>query len=131
MRMSTEVAGKADFTGIRYAQCWEDADILIDALNLKPGFRALSISSAGDNSLALLAHDPERVIAVDLSDAQLYCLELRVAAYRRLTHPELLELIGSRISNQRAELYLQCRPELSADARAFWDARPEAIESGI
>lgn len=129
--MSTEVAGKADFTGIRYAQCWEDADILLEALNLKPGFRALSICSAGDNSLALLAHDPERVVAVDLSAAQLYCLQLRMAAYQELSHPELLELVGSRESTRRVQLYLQCRPALSSKARSFWDANPAAVESGI
>jgi S-adenosylmethionine-diacylglycerol 3-amino-3-carboxypropyl transferase len=129
--MTTEVAGKADFSGIRYAQCWEDADILVKALNLKPGFRALSISSAGDNTFALLAHNPKKVVAVDLSAAQLYCLQLRAAAYSELSHPELLELIGSRESTRRAELYRQCRQELSSDARAFWDLNSAAIESGI
>ncbi len=129
--MSTEVAAKADFSGIRYAQCWEDADILLEALNLKPGFRALSISSAGDNSLALLARNPEQVIAVDLSAAQLYCLELRVAAYRELEHYELLELMGSRPSHRRAEIYSRCRSQLSADALAFWDRNASAVESGI
>ena len=29
--MGSEVQAKADFTGIRYAQCWEDADILLRA----------------------------------------------------------------------------------------------------
>src|SRR5438128_5242263 len=99
--VTSEAAGRADFSGIRYAQCWEDADILLEALDIRPGDVCLSIASAGDNTLALLARSPARVIAVDLSAAQLACLELRVAAYRELNHAELLELIGSSVSRRR------------------------------
>lgn len=88
--MRSEAANRADFSGIRYAQCWEDADILLEALQPGPGKRCLSIASAGDNTLALLSCDPESVLAIDLSPAQLHCLELRVAAYRTLQHQELL-----------------------------------------
>ncbi len=47
----------------------------------------------------LLAKDPSRVIALDLNRSQLFCLELRIAAYKSFEHKELLELIGSRNSN--------------------------------
>src|SRR5215471_7796461 len=80
--MGSEVAAKADFSGVRYAQCWEDADVLLEALDVQPGDTCLSIASAGDNALALLTRRPARVIALDLSPAQLACLELRIAAYR-------------------------------------------------
>src|SRR5262249_13958095 len=99
--MGSEIAAKADFSGIRYAQCWEDADILLEGLAVGPGDVCLSIASAGDNTLSLLSGGPERVIALDLSPAQLACLELRVAGYRELSHPELLELIGSKPSQRR------------------------------
>ena len=98
--MGSEVAARADFSGIRYAQCWEDADILLDALNVGPGHVCLSIASAGDNALAMLTRDPARVVALDLSPAQLACLELRVCAYRNLAHEELLELIGVERRNE-------------------------------
>ena len=91
--MTTEVAGKADFSAVRYAQCWEDADVLLAALDVRPGQTCVSIASAGDNALALLSRGPARVVALDLSPAQLACVELRVAAYRELQHGELLELI--------------------------------------
>ncbi|MCQ8179754.1 BtaA family protein [Methylomonas sp. SURF-1] len=129
--MTTEIAANADFSTIRYAQCWEDADVLLKALAIRPGDVCLSIASAGDNCLAMLAHDPSRVIALDISPAQLYCLELRIAAYRNLEHPELLELIGSRPSIRRLQLYQHCRPSLSQNARCFWDERRTAIEQGI
>jgi S-adenosylmethionine-diacylglycerol 3-amino-3-carboxypropyl transferase len=116
---------------IRYAQCWEDADILLEALNIKPGAHCFSIASAGDNTLALLTQNPARVVAVDRNRAQLFCLQLRVAAYRSFEYSELLQFIGSRPSRTRATLYRRCRSELSPDARQFWDARLHMIENGI
>jgi S-adenosylmethionine-diacylglycerol 3-amino-3-carboxypropyl transferase len=129
--MGSEVAARADFSAIRYAQCWEDADVLLDALDVGPGRVCLSIASAGDNTLSLLARRPERVVALDLNPSQLACLELRVAAYRTLTHPELLELIGSAPSGRRRELYGRCRPLLSEQARAFWDAHGAGVAAGV
>jgi S-adenosylmethionine-diacylglycerol 3-amino-3-carboxypropyl transferase len=129
--VKSEAARHARFDIIRYAQCWEDADLVVRALVQRPGQTFVSIASAGDNSLALLASAPERVFALDLSPAQLACLELRVAAYRVLDHGELLELIGSRPSARRRDLYARCRPLLGQDAAAFWDAHGAEIDYGI
>ena len=107
------VATRADFSAIRYAQCWEDADVLVEALAPAAGQTLVSIASAGDNTLALLTGSPARVIAIDLNPAQLACLELRVAAYRELAHGSVLELIGSRPSPDRRALYTRCRSQLS------------------
>ena len=129
--MRSEAAARADFSAIRYAQVWEDADVLLAGLDIQPGDVCLSIASAGDNALALLTRDPSRVIALDVSPAQLACLELRVAAYRTLGHAELLQLIGSRPCRDRVALYARCRAALGGAARTFWDARPRDIERGI
>jgi S-adenosylmethionine-diacylglycerol 3-amino-3-carboxypropyl transferase len=128
---ASEIAAKADFSAVRYAQCWEDADVLLEALAVPPGGVVVSIASAGDNALALLTAGPRRLVALDLNPAQLACVELRVAAYRELSHPELLELIGSTASTRRAALYRRLRSQLSPDARAFWDARPDAVRAGV
>ena len=119
------------FTILRYAQCWEDADILVAGLDVQPGDVCVSIASAGDNTLSLLTRAPGRVIAVDLNPTQIAALELRVAAYRALDHGELLELIGSRPSGRREALYARCRPSISGYARSYWDARRDAIGAGI
>ena len=128
---ATEAAERADFTRIRYAQCWEDADVLLDALAVREGDVCLSIASAGDNSFSLLTANPAKVVAVDLNPAQLHCCELRKAAYRELDHDELLQLIGSRPCEDRSFLYVQCREALPDDARQFWDSRPDLIAPGI
>jgi S-adenosylmethionine-diacylglycerol 3-amino-3-carboxypropyl transferase len=114
-----------------YAQCWEDADVLLAALDVRPGHRCLSICSGGDNTLALLARGPECVVAIDMNPAQIACLELRVAGYRELEYEQLLELVGSAASRRRGALYRRCRKLLSASAREFWDGRPAEIEAGI
>ena len=129
--MSTEAAARADFSFVRYAQCWEDADILLEALSVGEGDVCLSVASAGENSLSLLSCKPARVIAVDMNPAQLACLALRVAAYRVLSHEELLQLIGSRECGDREALYRRCRGALEAEARDFWDARPQLVQAGI
>jgi S-adenosylmethionine-diacylglycerol 3-amino-3-carboxypropyl transferase len=103
----------------------------LDGLDVQPGDTCLTVASAGDNTLSLLTRDPARVVAVDLSPAQLAALELRVAGYRELSHAELLELIGSRPSTRRGALYARCRPLLYADSRRFWDRHPGRIASGI
>lgn len=131
MKQASEVETRADFSIVRYAQCWEDADVLLDGLNIRPGDVCISVASGGDNSFAMLAKKPSRVIAIDLSPAQIYCVELRAAAFRELEHDELLELVGSRPSAQRDALYRRCRNDLSDDARRFWDAHPQEINAGI
>ena len=91
----TEVASKADFSRIRYAQCWEDADILMEGLAIQRGDTCMGIASAGDNCIAKLIHDPQKVIAVDLNPSQLACLALRIAAYQCLNYSEFLQLIAA------------------------------------
>lgn len=127
----TEIAAKARFNAIRYAQCWEDADILLQGLDVQEGDVCVGIGSAGDNCLSLLTKNPSRVIAVDLNPAQLACIELRVAAYKCLSHAQLLELIGSRPSEERLALYGQCRAHLSGESRRFWDNNSKSIAEGI
>lgn len=126
-----EIAERASFAAIRYAQCWEDADILLEALDIGRTDTCLSIGSAGDNTLALVGAGAKRVIAADLSPAQIASLELRVAAYRNLKHTEFLELLGQNQSEQRPDLYQRCRPDLSARTRRFWDEHQDLIRRGI
>lgn len=128
--MDQPIQSRARFDLVRYANCWEDADILFTALEPRPGKRILSIGSAGDNALALLASGAE-VVAVDLSPAQLACIELRRAAFHSLDHPALLGFLGVRPANDRWETWLQLRPELPAESQAFWDTRAESIRQGF
>lgn len=124
----THIAAKASFEDIRYAQVWEDADVLVEALRGPAKRSFLSICSAGDNALALLTLDPERVVAVDLSAAQIQCLEIRRAAYETLPHDSLLGLMGSRPMKPRDRIdALRFLTGWDGVDGAFWLARQEEI----
>ena len=122
-----EIAAKADFGQIRYAQLWEDADVLTKALGPRPGATLVSICSAGDNALSLLTLDPARVVVADLSQAQIECLNLRIGAYRALGHPEFLELMGARPSRRRAELLGRALDGQAPRTQGFWSAREAEV----
>lgn len=126
----SEIQHRADFSAIRYAQCWEDSRLLVEGLQ-PAGRHCLSIGSAGDNSFALLAAGAASVTAVEMNPAQVACIGLRRAAYLRLDHGEFLELVGSRPSSRREALYRACRDRLADDDKLFWDARLESIQGGI
>jgi len=123
----SEIAGKASFEAIRYAQLWEDADVLTAALGTPPGATLVSICSAGDNALAMLTLDPARVVVVDLSVAQIACLRIRIAAYRELDHAAFLELMGSRPSDRRGRLFDSLIQGLPDTERTFWTARRDDV----
>jgi len=129
-RNEQRIEKRASFELIRYANCWEDADILCEALRPAPGKRILAIASAGDNALALLAGGAE-VLAVDLSLPQLACVEIRKAGFRRLEHAELLAFLGVTPATDRLATYARLAHDLTPAARGFWDKRTADIARGL
>jgi S-adenosylmethionine-diacylglycerol 3-amino-3-carboxypropyl transferase len=124
------IQDRADFGLIRYANCWEDAELLQRALEPGPGKRILSIASAGDNALALAAAGAD-VVAADLSIPQLACTELRIAAIRTLDYEELLAFLGVDEHADRLSVYAKLRGGLSANAAAYWDANSATLAAGL
>lgn len=116
---------------ILYSNCWEDAEVVIKALDIKPGGTYLSIASAGDNTLSMLSHGPRLVLAVDKNPAQLACLEARKAAIEHLSRAEVFAFLGITPSDTRISAYRKIRPSLSPYARRFWDQRADSIKQGI
>jgi S-adenosylmethionine-diacylglycerol 3-amino-3-carboxypropyl transferase len=128
--VTERIEERARFDLIRYANVWEDADVLVAALRPGPGRRMLSIASAGDNAFALLAEGAE-VVAADLSPAQLALVELKRAAVRRLPYREALAFLGVRPSPDRRPVYEDLESELTAGAREFWRAHMEEVADGV
>ena len=121
------VTERVRFDLIRYAQVWEDADTLLPALRISSDDVVVSVASAGDNVLALLTADPKRVVAYDISAAQLECLRLRICAFRSLSHEELLELSGSSKSGRRQALLDRVLAEAEPNTAEFWDHRRDDV----
>ena len=116
---------------LRYANCWEDADLLLEALRVQPGQRVLSIGSAGDNSFSLLTGDPAQVVAVDINRVQLYLIELKKAAYRTLDYDDWLAFLGFRECEDRRGLYKQVESVLPYGAAVYWSDRMDDIDAGV
>ncbi len=129
--MSDRIEERARFDLIRYANVWEDAWILRQALRPAPGRRILSIASAGDNAFALLAQGAE-VVAADLSPAQIALVDLKRAAIRRLSYDELLAFLGIRRGEEdRRSVYERLERDLGSPTRDYWRDRLNAIADGV
>jgi len=128
--MSDTLDNRVRFDFIRYANCWEDADILCRALQPSPGKRILSIASGGDNCFALAAGGAD-VVAADLNTSQLACTELKMAAMQSLEHEDVLGFLGVRASNRRLEFYASLRQHLSKTSRDYLDNYRHLIDAGI
>lgn len=116
---------------INYSQCWEDPIIVIKALQINSKDEIVSITSGGDNTLALLTASPKKVVSIDSNAAQTYLLELKMAAINRLDYEEALELIGIKNSVQRIHLYENIKFILSNEAQVWWANNQSLIKRGI
>lgn len=121
--MKTEIEQKASFNIMRYAQCWEDADMLIDTLNINKNDVCLSIASAGENSFSILSQSPKKVIAIDMNPVQLAAVELRKYVYKYLSYEEMLKLHGAKnaTKKQREDAYNKVSSYLSIDSKTYWE----------
>lgn len=128
--MKSEIEKRAKFDLIRYSQVWEDADLLVEALDIQADDVVLSIASAGDNAFALLAQNPNKVYAVDLNFAQIACCELRKAMYRALTHKEHL-VFGGVVRGEMDRVSVFKALDLPSDVRAYWETHIAHIEKGF
>lgn len=116
---------------ILYAQCWEDIQVLTQSLEIVPDDDILSIASGGDNSLALLLENPKSVIAIDQNPAQIYLVELKMAAIKYLNHNQFIRFIGVHPEKDRWDIYCTLRPFLSDNAANYWDNNKKNLNRGI
>jgi S-adenosylmethionine-diacylglycerol 3-amino-3-carboxypropyl transferase len=123
---------QASFDFIRYACCWEDADILLEALSPLKGLNCLSIVSGGDNTLSLLAGNPQKVLAIDLNLTQIACLELKIACFKELKYHETLQFLGfSDALFDRLSYYKVLEKHLSEKTSNYFNNHTHLITNGI
>jgi len=116
---------------LMFTQSWEDPACDLAALAPLRDASLFAVTSGGDNVLGFLLADPARIVAVDLNPTQNWLLELKMAAFRRLQHDELLVLLGVRAPLRAADLYQRLRGDLSESARRYWDEHQEWFASGL
>jgi S-adenosylmethionine-diacylglycerol 3-amino-3-carboxypropyl transferase len=111
------------FRRLVYTQIWEDPEADLAALELPMGSTIVTISSGGCNALSYLTARPAQVYAVDLNEAHLSLLKLKLAGLRAFSsYADFWQFFGEACSPANSELYRQrLWLMLDADARAYWD----------
>jgi S-adenosylmethionine-diacylglycerol 3-amino-3-carboxypropyl transferase len=113
------------FRRLVYTQIWEDPEADLAALRLPVGSTIVTISSGGCNALSYLTARPAQVYAVDLNEAHLSLLKLKLAGLRALSsYADFWQFFGEAASPANSALYRErLWLLLDADARAYWDKR--------
>ena len=113
------------FRRLVYTQIWEDPEADLAALQLPLATTIVTISSGGCNALSYLTAQPAQVYAVDLNEAHLSLLKLKLSGLRAFSsYAEFWQFFGAADSPSNSALYRErLRPWLDAEARAYWDKR--------
>ena len=112
------------FQGFVYNQIWEDPAVDLDALDLKPHHRMITIASGGCNVLNYLVAGPEHVIAVDLNANHVALTELKLQALEHLSYDEFFRFFGVAKDKANRELFDNFLAErLDPVTRRYWERR--------
>jgi S-adenosylmethionine-diacylglycerol 3-amino-3-carboxypropyl transferase len=113
------------FARFVYNQIWEDPAIDLEALEVGPGHRIVTIASGGCNILNYLVADPAQIDAVDLNPAHIALTRLKLAAMRNLPdHDAFFRFFGVAKNKENVDLYWQhLSQRLDPATRQFWERR--------
>src|ERR1700733_2307906 len=112
------------FRRLVYTQIWEDPEADLAALRLPVGSTIVTISSGGCNALSYLTAQPAKVYAVDLNEAHLSLLALKLAGLRAFAkYDDFWKFFGEGDSSSNSELYLNhLKPILDPATCEYWES---------
>lgn len=113
------------FSGLVYAQIWEDPEVDMQAMDLTEGHRIVTIGSGGCNMLAYLSRRPASIDVVDLNPNHVALNRLKLAAFRHLPdHASVRRLLGDQMVRTNVRMYdRHLAPNLDAATRRYWETR--------
>ena len=113
------------FSKLVYPQIWEDPIVDLEALDVRPDSRIVTIASGGCNTIHYLVADPAHITAVDLNAAHVALTRLKLAAAERLPdYRAYYSLLGAADAPANITAYNQyLRPYLDQATRSYWEAR--------
>lgn len=121
-----------------HATLTEDEDVLVGALDPRPGDRVLAVCARGngDAALALLARGPAAVSVADWFDraglsAQLELKLAALVAWDAVRFRRFLALERGMPEAEREQLFADLVVKLSPEAQGYWRARREAVRTGL
>lgn len=113
------------FSGLVYPQIWEDPEIDMEALQLKPGQHLIAIASGGCNVLSYVSAADVRVTAIDLNPAHIALNKLKLTAARHLPGYDLFHrfLAEVDVKGNPAVYDAYLRAHLDPVSRQYWEGR--------
>ncbi|MCT2399362.1 DUF3419 family protein [Novosphingobium mangrovi (ex Huang et al. 2023)] len=113
------------FKGLVYAQIWEDPVADMEALQIRPDSRIITIASGGCNALSYLTADPAGITVVDLNTAHIALNNLKHTAIRHLTdYADLRRFIAEADHPENLATYRErLAPHLDEETRRYWEGR--------
>jgi S-adenosylmethionine-diacylglycerol 3-amino-3-carboxypropyl transferase len=113
------------FRSMVYPQIWEDPRADMEALELTPQSRMLTIASGGCNVMSYLVANPARIYAIDLNATHIALLKLKLAAAQHLpNHATFYRFFGAANDRRNVHLYNDLiAPHLDQDSRDYWEGR--------
>jgi S-adenosylmethionine-diacylglycerol 3-amino-3-carboxypropyl transferase len=114
------------FNRLVYPQIWEDPIVDMKALGLDEKTRMVTISSGGCNALSYLTRSPAEIHVVDLNEAHIALINLKMAAVRHFeTHEQFFDFFGYADKKSNLALYeTYLKPHLDEKTRAYWEGKP-------
>jgi S-adenosylmethionine-diacylglycerol 3-amino-3-carboxypropyl transferase len=121
----TERAFTFAFTGLVYPQIWEDPVVDMEAMEIQPGNRIITIASGGCNALSYLTADPAEIVAVDLNTAHIALNRMKLTAVRHLPdYASFFKFFGVARGRENTKLFdTYIRPHLDAETDGYWNGR--------
>jgi S-adenosylmethionine-diacylglycerol 3-amino-3-carboxypropyl transferase len=117
---------------IRFAQSWEDYQVIECGLQIKKNDTIVTIISSGDNLLNLLRFEPADIYGYDINPAQIYEVKLKIAAIEHLTYTEFLTFFGyTGTEQQRIKLFHILTDHLDIDTYTFWNQHMNLLSQGL
>jgi S-adenosylmethionine-diacylglycerol 3-amino-3-carboxypropyl transferase len=113
------------FQGFVYNQIWEDPEVDLAALALKPHHRLITIASGGCNVLNYLAANPKQIVAVDLNPNHVALTRLKLAALTALpSYEEFFRFFGAANAKENRRAYDHfLAAKLDRETKAYWEKR--------
>ena len=121
------------FKGLVYPQIWEDPEVDMRLLQIKPGARVVTIASGGCNVLSYLTADPGEVHAVDLNRAHIALTRLKLASVSHLPdYDSFHRFFGKADERANVAAYrMYVQPHLDETSRSYWEGRDFTLRQRI
>ncbi|MDG6774454.1 BtaA family protein [Thiomicrorhabdus sp. ZW0627] len=113
------------FDRLVYPQIWEDPEVDIQALRLDTDSRIFTISSGGCNVLNYLTEKPKSIDVVDLNEAHIALLKLKLVAAEHLPDQEsFFDFFGKANLQKNMDRYhAYIQPNLDLKTREYWEGK--------